>query len=549
MPMSYVLEYLSVAALTPTWTASFWPFAVDDSQDGRESDPAGARNVSFELDEDEFDSWVRKHIIIWLLFVCIYLVSFWTIKQLKMKPDNDELYAGDEDFHVYRISLWMCSCSLATSIGAVTLLPFSIIGSEVLQLYPDNYYLQWLNWSLINSMWAYIFSLSNLALFFLLPFAYFFLESQGLSFNRHRHEIGSLPSISITKSVKSRIVETTIVCFLVLVLLVVLADVIFSLNKNSISFSLFNLSIPLVYSLVSMIGTVILLVSTPLGFSKMFDVCGELLITPKVLPKQPEEDVIRLERLAEYRRAGRLLGSAPACCLGAGDADIAMRLKSIVAPKKFPIVSRVFRRVANAFDLLKYPVIILVLLALTIISVSMVVVNSLQLLFGFRALPEYVQYVELRSRHTFGIIGAIVETFILIYIAIASLVGIYSMPYLSTHRPRKGTTSMTAIIGNCALILMVSSALPVLARTLGITSFDLLGAYGRINWISNFTLVMGYNVFFATFSILSLVNKFTTPVRRELARRLWAVTRRDSMAFSSPRPNLNTSGTSHNKVD
>lgn len=43
---------------------------------------------------------------------------------------------------------------------------------------------------------------------------------------------------------------------------------------------------------------------------------------------------------------------------------------------------------------------------------SMVMLNTLQLLFGFRAL-EYVAYVESHSRHAFGIPGALVEVVII----------------------------------------------------------------------------------------------------------------------------------------
>lgn len=112
----------------------------------------------------------------------------------------------------------------------------------------------------------------------------------------------------------------------------------------------------------------------------------------------------------------------------------------------------------------------------------------------------------------------------------ASLVGIYSVPLLRRMRPKRGNTTLTCIIMNCAVILLLSSALPVLARTLGnnykyiyiylgITSFDLLGAYGRLNWISNFSLVWSYNIVFAVLTIICLVNKLTLPVRKELMRR------------------------------
>jgi hypothetical protein len=46
----------------------------------------------------------------------------------------------------------------------------------------------------------------------------------------------------------------------------------------------------------------------------------------------------------------------------------------------------------------------------------MVLVNALQLLFGFRVLPEYVQFVEVHSRHSFGVAGAIVENIIIMQV-------------------------------------------------------------------------------------------------------------------------------------
>lgn len=54
---------------------------------------------------------------------------------------------------------------------------------------------------------------------------------------------------------------------------------------------------------------------------------------------------------------------------------------------------------------------------------------------------------------------------------------------------------------------------------LGITSFDLLGGYGHLNWISNFSLVWFCNVFFATVSTVCLLNKFTSPVRVAIWKR------------------------------
>lgn len=105
-------------------------------------------------------------------------------------------------------SLWLCTFSLAVAVGAALLLPISIASNEVLILYPNSYYVKWLNSSLIQGMcarplhqktpqhdnimwflfcflttglWNYVFLFSNLALFVLLPFSYLFTESSGFS--------------------------------------------------------------------------------------------------------------------------------------------------------------------------------------------------------------------------------------------------------------------------------------------------------------------------------------------------------------------------------
>ena len=57
-------------------------------------------------------------------------------------------------------------------------------------------------------------------------------------------------------------------------------------------------------------------------------------------------------------------------------------------------------------------------------------------------------------------------------------------------------TSMTHLIYNCALYVILSSALPLLVKVLGITNFDLLGNYGKIRWLGNYILVFAVNALF-----------------------------------------------------
>uniref|UniRef100_A0A1I7XGH4 G_PROTEIN_RECEP_F1_2 domain-containing protein n=1 Tax=Heterorhabditis bacteriophora TaxID=37862 RepID=A0A1I7XGH4_HETBA len=275
-----------------------------------------------------------------------------------------------------------------------------------------------------------------------------------------------------------RVYETLAVCALLIVVILCLLDVVLALLSSSVSLlSITSVNLPLIYSCVSFCGVGLLLVSTPIGFARMFSIVGEMAIIP-------------------------------------------LRQKSL-------------RWYHHVMLIIKYPIIIISLLMLTGLSLLMVIINSLSLMFGYRGLPAYAQYMEVQTRHTLGMPGAIAESITIFYferycgilvfyryVMATSLVGLYSMPFVRTLRPIPGKTSMTAIIINCSLVLVLSSALPVLANTLGITTFDLLGAYSSLEWLSNFRLVLAYNVLFAVATMFCLVSQITNPVRKQIIKRL-----------------------------
>lgn len=163
------------------------------------------------------------------------MASFAILRKFR-RQGREDYYSSDEDeVTVYRISTWLCTFSLAVSIGAVLLLPISIVSNEVLIIYPNSYYIKWLNSSLIHGktlfgfcrsncivryyiflgLWNYVFLFSNLSLFVLLPFAYLFTESEG--FFGHR------------KGLMSRVYETFIVLFLLAMVVLGLTYVVSAL--------------------------------------------------------------------------------------------------------------------------------------------------------------------------------------------------------------------------------------------------------------------------------------------------------------------------------
>lgn len=465
-----------------------------------------------------FHNAIREILIHFLFFLVLYVFAFLLIS--KFKKRKEYYFADDdEDAVVYRISLWMCYFSLAVSLGAALLLPISIISNEVLLLYPTSFYIQWLNSSLIHGLWNEIFLFSNMSIFILLPFAYLFTESEGLPGSR--------------KGVISRLYETFLVFLLVAALLfgmTFILSAILDYGRASLHtlFALWSGYLPFLYSCLSCFGVMLLLICTPVGFARLFTVIGELVIKPRFLRDIHEEYYYTLMEEDDLRRKLQLVSQEyqiyPTYTNGSnGTTSTEQRLRQLEKKRR----DLGIQQLASPWRRnLAYPVAMLLLLGLTGISLLMVLHNTLELLIGFKALPVSPQVRQfslgISSLSALGIFGSALEIVLILYLWLASVVGFYSLPGFCRLQPKPRSANLTQVIGNCAILLILSSALPVISRTLGITNFDLLGDFGRIEWLASFPLVLMYNVVFAVAAATSLATKMTAAMRRELLGRLAA---------------------------
>ncbi|XP_077347274.1 limb region 1 protein homolog isoform X1 [Lithobates pipiens] len=459
------------------------------------------------MDEDEvtireqnFHSQVREYIICFLMFAILYIVSYFIITRYKRKADEQE----DEDATVNRVSLFLSTFTLAVSAGAVLLLPFSIISNEILLSFPKSYYIQWLNGSLIHGLWNLVSLFSNLCLFVLMPFAFFFLESEGFA--------------GLKKGIKARILETVVMLILLALLIFGIVWVASALIDNSSAsmeslYDLWEYYLPYLYSCISLMGCLLLLLCTPVGLSRMFTVMGQLLVKPTILEDLDEQMyIISLQEEALQRK------------LNGGTSSVENHTKKIENDlmNAKNMKSKLERRKnASAWERnLVYPAVMILLLTVTSFSVILVSCNILRLLVDETAMPKGSKGPGIgnASLFTFGFAGAVLEIILIFYLMVSSVVGFYSLRFFGSFTPRKDDTTMTTIIGNCVSILVLSSALPVMSRTLGITRFDLLGDFGRFNWLGNFYIVVTYNLIFAVVTTLCLVRKFTSAVREELLK-------------------------------
>lgn len=401
----------------------------------------------------EFYTYMRTHVIYLVTIIILYALSCSLISYFSKR--NDEFRVDIEEYRTYKISTWMCAFTLAISIAAFLLLPVSITTNE----------LTWIDdtrtkWSLLDGMWSYVFLFSNLSLFVLLPFAYFFTESEGFSGSRR----------GMVSRLRETCVLLLIVAIIVLGLTYTVCCLIFGLGCHVSGIQLFTIwqYLPFLYSCISFIGALLLLLCTPLGISHLFTVLHQM-------------DTIQQVRKLNYAAS-------------------------------------------------------ILLMSLAAYSVILVLINTIQLLVGFRSLPlstalslaqqKAIQQVDpngddtslddmiaqqeknllLRDRRN-GPVGAFLDIVMILYLWCASLCGLYNLPRLCCLRPRKHKCSFNQIMGNCTILCLLSSALPLLARTLGMTNFDLLADFGRIEWLGNFYVVLLYNLVFLVSTTLCLMGK------------------------------------------
>lgn len=455
-----------------------------------------------DIREQLFHNTVREYIIFLLLFILLYISSFVVISMFKRKEREEYCSVDEEDAKVYRISLWLCTFSLAVAVGAALLLPISIISNEVLLLYPNSYYMKWLNSSLIQGLWNHIFLFSNLSLFILLPFAYLFIESEGFAGSQ--------------KGLMARVYETFVMLLLLSALVMGMTYLLSALidhDKSSLE-SLFNLwtyYLPFLYSCVSFVGVVMLLLCTPLGFARLFTVVGKFVVQPQFL--RDVHDDYYVAKFEVDRLRWRLRTESK----NQNNGIYELQLELNEADAKREKLDR-SRKASIWQSHIVYPIVMLTLVALTGIAGLMVAHNSLQLLIGIKALPITSQNFSLgiSSLSALGVFGAGLEIILIIYLMVTSFVGFYTLPFFSSLRPKIYETPMTHVLGNCTVVLIMSCALPLLTRTLGITNFDLLGDFGSITWLGNFYIVFLYNIVFTVAAAVCLFTKFTAAVRREL---------------------------------
>uniref|UniRef100_A0A3B3X4Z9 Limb development membrane protein 1 like n=1 Tax=Poecilia mexicana TaxID=48701 RepID=A0A3B3X4Z9_9TELE len=403
--------------------------------------------------EQLFHNRVRETIICVLLLTCLYMVCYLVLTHFKKTAEfiTDDI----EDATVNKIALWLCTFTLSVAVCAVLLLPISILSNEVLLTFPHSYYMQWLNGSLIHGLWNLVFLFSNLSLVFLMPFAYFFTESEGFAGSK--------------KGVMARVYEAVVLLILLALLVLGIVWVASALLHDNVArqslYDLWEYYLPYLYSGISLFGVLLLLLCTPFGLSRMFSVTGSLLVKPRLL--EDIEDTLSCTVFEEDSLYRKLNYGSPSCWV---KLNMEAMRKEYLAVQSRRVALEMRRKASPWQRNLGYPLAMLILLALTVMCVLMVCFNVLELLLDETAMPRGMEdpHLGMASFSMFGSLGAAVQVLLILYLMVSSVVGFYSSPLFCGLLPRVKDTNLTQV--SCFKCLNLTGKLKMFHCLLAVTS-------------------------------------------------------------------------------
>ncbi|CAJ0629931.1 10551_t:CDS:2 [Entrophospora sp. SA101] len=169
--------------------------------------------------------------------------------------DEDEIFGGIDEL----VIIIMCAAGLAMAFAGFLLLPFTMIATALLhdEIHSENYYLSWLDSNLLVTLWNYTFMGCNFALFVLLPFAFFYNETDQLK----------------TFWVKAQ--ETATIMLLVGVLMYIF------IYMSRLILGIENIDFWVILNLLTCMGGAwICLKATPIGYIQIFSCISELPLRP-----------------------------------------------------------------------------------------------------------------------------------------------------------------------------------------------------------------------------------------------------------------------------
>ena len=119
---------------------------------------------------------IRCLVVVFLTVSILIPLSYIIVTSRQKK---DETFASKDDISVHSYVVGICAVTITLSVIMVLMLPLSIIANEILILFPDCYYVQWINAGLLHNFFVFV-KISFKGACVLIPFGFFFLPSHSM---------------------------------------------------------------------------------------------------------------------------------------------------------------------------------------------------------------------------------------------------------------------------------------------------------------------------------------------------------------------------------
>lgn len=216
---------------------------------------------------------IREYIVILSLFVFLNACGYLFVLQARLQKekkllrrdlqfDNSGYFPGD--VLSYSLSTFVASLSYSVSAAAVLLFPLSVTCHEVVTVYPDSEYLEWLDTHILVLTWNWVYLLAFFLIMCGIPFAFKFSDASFPSFGYY----------SRRNPILSRAIQATLSLLFIFILFLNMAW-IYSMITNEKETSILDIImiwrlVPWIQTMFVKFGEILFLISAPLGFHEFF---------------------------------------------------------------------------------------------------------------------------------------------------------------------------------------------------------------------------------------------------------------------------------------
>ncbi|ORX80281.1 hypothetical protein K493DRAFT_308378 [Basidiobolus meristosporus CBS 931.73] len=466
--------------------------------------------VPHRANEEEFYAQVREGILVFLLFLGTLVSAFRIIGRFQLK--HRDTY--DEESSEALVPRLLCSCGLTFAALAFLFIPTAVIMLYALPVISSNYYLNWLDASLLTSIARYTFFGTILSLFGLIPLAYFYTETD------------------LFKGIFGKLHEAFSVFLLVSVLTYILVFImrgIFGLEHKP-HFVILHWWICSTVAVVSCRAI-------PLGVMRIFEWVQTIPLNSKeheeanerlgylerdriVLHQKVEFHQSRLRKhmfddlkAIEFSNSRMLVNNTTRSIF-----TVLQGLKSEIhyTEKVHHEIQQRARRspIQRSLGFVVSVVVSIISWLLFICTVSMSLFKGLFSISGklftldqYRILSGLTKFEDILN---WKLVETGSEFILIVYFILALVAGCYQLEPLRKMYPSRGNTSMKNIIANVTLMLIIGAALPTIVPILGLTKLDLIELYPVTDYTiqNQFWLPFVYRILIATSSSYIVLDRY-----------------------------------------